>query len=133
MLFAWRREGVDLRKRQVLLTRRRLVARPGEIVLTIVNSARHAHTFSFPSLGVEGVVLPGSATHPSITVIHFRARYGTFPWYCKLPCGKSMSGDLYISRSVHRVLFGRPHSDGGDRGLRSLGKTLRTTDAFRIS
>jgi hypothetical protein len=73
-----------------------LVARRGEIVLTVVNYAHHAHTFSVPGLGVERVVLPGSPTHPSITVIRFRAPYGTFSWYCKLPCGKTMSGDLYI-------------------------------------
>lgn len=74
-----------------------LVARPGQIVLTIVNYARHAHTFSVPGLGVERVVRPGSPTHPSITVVRFGTRYGTFHWFCKLPCGHGMSGDLYIS------------------------------------
>ncbi len=74
-----------------------LVARPGRIVLTIVNYARHAHTFSVPRLGVERVVLPGSPTHPSISVVRFSTPYGTFHWYCKLPCGQAMSGDLYVS------------------------------------
>lgn len=74
-----------------------LVARPGRIVLTIVNYARHAHTFTVPRLGVEHVVLPGSPAHPSITVIRFNTPRGAFHWYCKLPCGDMMSGDLYIS------------------------------------
>ncbi|MGZ4409916.1 MAG: hypothetical protein ACXVY6_14205, partial [Gaiellaceae bacterium] len=74
-----------------------LVARPGEIVLTVVNYARHAHTFSLPGLGVERVVLPGSPTHPTITIVRFKARTGSFTWYCKLPCGKTMSGNVYIS------------------------------------
>lgn len=85
-----------------------LVARPGQIVLTIVNYARHAHTFSIPRLGVDRVVLPGSPTHPSISVIRFSTPYGTFHWYCKLPCRQAMAGDLYISWNppqLHGPLF----------------------------
>jgi hypothetical protein len=42
-----------------------LLVRPGPVELTIVSSARHAHMFSVPALGIERVVLPGSPTAPT--------------------------------------------------------------------
>ena len=74
-----------------------LVVRPGRIVLTIINYARHAHTFSVRGLGIERVVLPGSPTQPSTTVVKFTAPHGTFTWYCRLPCKHAMSGEIYVS------------------------------------
>lgn len=72
-----------------------LVVHPGRVVLTIVNSARHAHTFSVPALGVEHVVLPGSPSAPTTTTVTFTVPRGVFHWFCQLPCDKGMSGDIY--------------------------------------
>jgi hypothetical protein len=72
-----------------------LVVHPGRVVLTIVNRARHAHLFSVPALGVEHVVLPGSMSAPTTTTVSFRVPLGVFHWYCKLPCAKTMEGDIY--------------------------------------
>ncbi len=80
-----------------------LIVRPGAVVLRIVNYAHHAHTFSVPALGIEHVVLPGSPTRPTVTVIHFRAPYGTFAWYCRLPCKTTMSGDVYANWNPPRM------------------------------
>jgi heme/copper-type cytochrome/quinol oxidase subunit 2 len=83
------------------MTGRELVLQPGRVVLTIVNYARHAHTFSVPGLGVEHVVVPGSPTHPSRTLVRFEAREGWFPWFCRFPC--HMGGDLYVSANPPRL------------------------------
>ena len=82
-----------------------LLARPGVIVLTVVNYAHHAHVFAVPGLRVQRLVRPGSSAHPSITVIRVSARQGMFAWYCKLPCGKRMSGNVYIGSN-------QPHLHG---------------------
>lgn len=74
-----------------------LVVRPGQVVLTIINYARHAHTFSAAGLGIERVVLPGSPSRPSTTVVRFTAPRGTFTWYCRLPCKRTMTGHIYVS------------------------------------
>lgn len=79
----------------------KLLMRPGRVVLTIVNYARHAHTFSAPGLGVEQVVVPGSPTHPSRTVVRFMARHGWFPWFCRFPC--DMGGAVYVSSNPPRL------------------------------
>jgi plastocyanin len=73
-----------------------LVVQPGRIVVTIINYARHAHTFSVPSLGVERVALPGSPSAPTVTTVKFTASDGVYGWLCKLPCGHGMRGDIYV-------------------------------------
>lgn len=78
-----------------------LLLQPGRVVLTIVNYARHAHTFSVPGLGVEQVVVPGSPTHPTRTVVRFSARHGWFTWFCRFPC--NMGGDLYVNTNLPRL------------------------------
>jgi heme/copper-type cytochrome/quinol oxidase subunit 2 len=78
-----------------------LVLRPGRVVLTILNYASHTHTFSVPGLGVEQIVVLGSARHPSRTIVRFNARRGWFPWLCRFPC--NMKGDLFVSPNPPRV------------------------------
>jgi hypothetical protein len=73
----------------------KLVVQPGPVVLTIRNYARHAHTFSVPQLGIEQVVLPGSSSAPTTTVVRFTAPRGAFTWFCRLPCKSLMSGDVF--------------------------------------
>jgi hypothetical protein len=80
-----------------------LVVRPGPVVLVIVNYARHAHTFSVPALGIERLILPGSATAPTRTVVRFRAPRGVFTWYCRLPCENAMTGHIYVSDKQPRL------------------------------
>jgi plastocyanin len=80
-----------------------LVVRPGLVVLRIVNYARHAHTFSVPGLGIERVILPGSPTAPTTTVVRFRTPRGVFAWYCRLPCGNAMTGHIYVSDQHPRL------------------------------
>ena len=80
-----------------------LVVRPGPIALTIVNYARHAHTFSIPALGIERVIRPGSPTAPTTTVVRFLAPRGAFIWFCRLPCEKGMTGHVYVSDAHPRL------------------------------
>jgi plastocyanin len=85
-----------------------LVVQPGRVVVTIVNYARHAHTFSVPSLGVERVVLPGSPSAPTVATVRFTARYGVFGWLCRLPCNHGMRGNIYVVSyrpNLHGVLW----------------------------
>ncbi len=79
----------------------KLLMRPGRVALTIVNYAHHAHTFSVPGLGVEQVVVPGSPTHPTRTVVRFTARQGWFSWFCRFPC--KMDGTVFVSSNPPRL------------------------------
>src|SRR5512133_190407 len=80
-----------------------IVLRPGPVVLTIINYARHAHTFTVPALGIEKVVLPGSPATPTTTTVRFTAPAGVFSWLCRLPCAHTMSGDMYVLQNPPRM------------------------------
>lgn len=74
-----------------------LVLAKGRVELTIVNSARHAHTFTVPALGIDQVVLPGSPSAPSTTRLSFRVMQdGAYTWFCMLPCKHAMRGNIFV-------------------------------------
>ena len=76
--------------------------RPGDAVtVTLVNYTREAHTFTAPGLGISVYVHAGSATHPTKTVFTFTAAsFGTYRWFCSLPCGGYMGGNVYAILKV---------------------------------
>ena len=80
-----------------------IVLRPGPVVLTIINYARHAHMFSVPELGIEKVVLPGLPTAPITTRVRFTPPAGVFGWFCRFPCAHAMSGDIYVLQNPPRM------------------------------
>jgi hypothetical protein len=71
--------------------------RPDVPVRVIVwNYTHELHSFTSPALGVNVAILPGSAAHPHRAVFTFVARsYGRFRWYCVVPCGGYMGGNVY--------------------------------------
>lgn len=81
-----------------------LIVRPGRVVLTILNSARHAHTFTVPHLGIDRVLLPGTPSAPSVTTLRFRVgAEGAYGWFCKLPCETTMNGTIYVLKNPPRM------------------------------
>lgn len=80
-----------------------IVLRPGPVVLTIINYARHAHTFSVSALGIEKVVLPGSPAAPTTTTVRFTAPAGVYAWLCRLPCRHAMSGEVYVLQNPPKM------------------------------
>jgi hypothetical protein len=71
--------------------------RPDVPVRVVVwNYTGHLHSFASRELQVNVAILPGSATHPSKSVFTFVARtYGRIRWYCAVPCGGYMGGNVY--------------------------------------
>ena len=71
--------------------------RPDVPVRVVVwNYTNELHSFTSPALGVNVAILPGSAAHPHKAVFTFVARtYGRIRWYCAVPCGGYMGGNVY--------------------------------------
>jgi plastocyanin len=63
-------------------------ARSGDrVVVRIKNYDPAVHTFTAQKLGLNVVVKPGSATHPSLTTFTFTApRAGSYTWQCVGAC-----------------------------------------------
>jgi len=69
---------------------------PGPVELTVINTARHAHTFSVPRLGIDRV-LPVSQSGSTTTKMTFTVgRTGVYEWFCKMPCKHAMRGEIYF-------------------------------------
>jgi heme/copper-type cytochrome/quinol oxidase subunit 2 len=70
---------------------------PGRLVRVVVwNYTPMLHAFTSPGLHLNVAILPGSAAHPHKAVFTFRARtYGRIAWYCAVPCGGYMGGNVY--------------------------------------
>jgi hypothetical protein len=86
---------------------------PGRrVVLVIYNSSPLAHTFTSSELGVNQIILPGSAKSPSRTAISFVAhRYGIFDWQC-LICPSRAQGHAELMRGLVYAIIGRPAVSG---------------------
>jgi plastocyanin len=74
-----------------------IAVRPGDAVtVTVQNYTPRFHTFTIPSLGVSALIKPGHARHATRTTFTFTVnRFGTFRWFCALPCGGYMGGTVY--------------------------------------
>lgn len=72
--------------------------RPGITVRVVVwNYTQTVHSFDSPGLHVNAAILPGSSTHPVKSVFTFEPRtYGRVTWYCSVPCGGYMGGNVYV-------------------------------------
>jgi heme/copper-type cytochrome/quinol oxidase subunit 2 len=70
---------------------------PGVPVRVVVwNYTNMLHSFTSPELGVNVAILPGSLAHPHRAVFTFVAHtYGRIRWYCAVPCGGYMGGNVY--------------------------------------
>jgi plastocyanin len=63
--------------------------RPGaKVTVTVANYDGGAHTFTSPSLGLNGVIPAGSMQHPHETTFTFTApkTAGRYAWWCAMPC-----------------------------------------------
>jgi plastocyanin len=81
------RKGPDGKWRDAYLPGAFSVRSGDMVVVTIRNDDPSAHTFTAQKLGLNVVVKAGSATHPSVTTIAFRApRAGTYTWQCLGNC-----------------------------------------------
>jgi hypothetical protein len=71
--------------------------RPGVPVRVVVwNYTDRLHSFASRELGVNVAILPGSLAHPRKAVFTFVAHtYGRISWYCAVPCGDHMGGNIY--------------------------------------
>ncbi len=71
--------------------------RPGTLVRVVVwNYTDRLHSFASRELGVNVAILPGSLAHPRKAVFTFVAHtYGRISWYCAVPCGDHMGGNIY--------------------------------------
>jgi hypothetical protein len=58
-----------------------------KVVVGIRNYDPAPHTFTSTRLGLDVVIKPGSAVHPSVTTFTFRApKVGTYIWQCMAGC-----------------------------------------------
>jgi len=58
-----------------------------KVVVTIRNHDPAPHTFTAKKLGLNVVVKPGSAAHPSVTTFTFTApKAGSYTWQCLANC-----------------------------------------------
>jgi hypothetical protein len=71
--------------------------RPGVLVRVVIwNYTDRLHSFASRELGVNVAILPGSLAHPRKAVFTFVAHtYGRISWYCAVPCGDHMGGNVY--------------------------------------
>lgn len=67
---------------------------PVKVIVT--NFTRMAHTFTSPELGVSFYIPAGRSGAPSRTSFTFVPnKRGVFRWFCALPCGDYMGGNVY--------------------------------------
>lgn len=66
------------------------------VQITVVNLTRRPHTLTAPELGTSVYIRPATSQAARKTTFTLKAnRYGVFRWYCVLPCGHDMSGNVY--------------------------------------
>ena len=66
------------------------------VEVSVLNYTGDLHTFTVPELGVSFLVTKGAATHPSRTTFTFvPSKRGVFRWFCAMPCGGYMGGNVY--------------------------------------
>jgi hypothetical protein len=93
---SWRHVGERLAPDE-RVTGSNFAVRPGvPVKVVILNYTGELHSFTSPELGVNVAILPGSAAHPHRAVFTFVAHtYGRIRWYCAVPCGGYMGGNVY--------------------------------------
>ena len=81
------RKGPDGKWHDAYLPAAFSVKRGDKVVVTIRNYDPAPHTFTSTRLGLNVMIKPGSAAHPSVTSFRFRApRVGTYTWQCVANC-----------------------------------------------